>query len=118
MARLKRAGARSLAFRDLTELSMEVERCDVVLMFSDGFDTHSLLACLDTIEPSGPVLVVVTEHVPPPWKPKHRHKSLVTVFVTPAIWETQGLGVVQMVRMCNRYGAASEDSVHGLPFTD
>jgi hypothetical protein len=117
MAQLQRTGTSLSALADLTGFPLEAKGCDVVLMFADGFRSQPLLACLDALDCChfGPMLVIVTDQVEPPWTPKNGINPLPTV-VTRSVWEAKGLAVVQMR---NREESTEYDDFRPeLPFTD
>jgi hypothetical protein len=117
MAQLERTGTSLSALADLTAFPLEAKGCDVVLMFADGFRAQPLLACLDALDGCrfGPMLVIVTDQVKPPWTPKNGINRLPTV-VTRSVWEAKGLAVVQM--RDREESVEYEDFRPELPFTD
>jgi hypothetical protein len=69
---LQRFGIDVRAVVGLADLKATAERCEVMVIFADGFQDATILEGLSAVEgwQTGPTLIVVTDHVPPLWPPQ------------------------------------------------
>ncbi len=115
-------GAEVTPLSRLSDVATTRARCDVVLLFTEGYPTRELHACLEALDAwrAGPALVVVTHPGAALWGPSVVRDQPVLV-VTRATWaREEGLAWLEHHVAKARERAREEEyaSRPELPFTD
>lgn len=117
---LQRLGVEAHGVFGLADLKATADRCEVMVIFVDGFQDAVLVERLRALadSPAGPKLIAVTDRVPAIWLPRIAHDRP-GMFTTSATWVRRVLETIG-VRVPARMNDLREIEPSGpeLPFTD